>query len=181
MPETKRHRLIMNAEDISRTIQRMAYQLWERDAGEKLGLVGIRSRGATLAKRLKSILESTAGCEIPFGILDIALYRDDIGFNAVAPEVRSTEIPFDIEGMKIILVDDVLYTGRTVRAALNALMDLGRPDSVELLTLIDREGLRELPIQSDFAGKEVTTYARETVVVHLEEDDGKDDVITILE
>jgi len=181
MPESQQQRLIMTAEDIARSIQRMAHQVWEQNAGRNLALVGIRSRGATLAKRLKPLIEAMAGKEIPLGVLDIGLYRDDIGLTDLVPEVRSTDILFDVEGMDIILVDDVLFTGRTVRAALNALMDLGRPNRVELLVLLDREGLRELPIQADFAGKAIKTYSKETVIVHLNEDDGQDCVTIALE
>jgi pyrimidine operon attenuation protein/uracil phosphoribosyltransferase len=145
----------MTPEDIARSIQRMAHQIWEQNVGKKLALVGIRSRGATLARRIKPLIETMSGKEIPLGVLDISLYRDDIGLTPLAPQVRSTDILFDVEGLDIVLVDDVLYTGRTVRAALNALMDLGRPNRVELMVLIDREGLRELPIQADFAGKKL--------------------------
>lgn len=174
-------RLLMTSDDITRSIQRMAHQVWEQNAGKKLALVGLRSRGATLAKRLKPYIEEMSGKDIPLGVLDTGLYRDDIGLTTATPEVRTTDILFDVEGLDIILVDDVLYTGRTVRAALNALIDLGRPNRVELLVLIDREGLRELPIQADFAGKKVKTYSKEKVNVHLREDDGEDSVIIILE
>ena len=111
--------------------------------------------------------------------MDIGLYRDDIGLSPVAPEVRSTDIAFDVEGKNIVLVDDVLFTGRTIRAALNALIDLGRPSQVQLLVLIDR-GHRELPIQADFTGKEITTYTKENVIVNLQEDDGEEGVYTVL-
>lgn len=171
----------MTPEDISRSIQRMAHQIWENNASGNLALVGLRSRGVTLAKRLKPLIESMTGEEIPLGILDIALYRDDIGLTTATPQVRSTDILFDVEGKDIILVDDVLFTGRTTRAALNALIDLGRPDRVELLVLIDREGLRELPIQANYIGKALKTYSTETVLVHLQEDDGEDSVTIVLE
>lgn len=169
-------RLLMQDEDINRTMQRMAHQVWERNAGGDLVLVGIHSRGVTLAQRIQHIIKKIIGQDVPMGELDIGLYRDDVGMNPVAPEVRSTEIPFDVEDKNIVLVDDVLFTGRTVRAALNALMDLGRPKRVQLLVLVDR-GHRELPIQADFVGKEVKTYSSETVSVHLQEEDGKDEVI----
>ncbi len=165
----------MNDEDLSRTLRRMAHQVWEQYADRNLALVGILKRGVTLAHRLQKILNPITPQDIPIGELDIGLYRDDIGLTLVAPEVRSTDIPFDVEGKEIILVDDVLFTGRTVRSALNALMDLGRPNRVQLLVLIDR-GHRELPIQADFVGKEVDTYPTEKVAVRLKEDDGGDEV-----
>ncbi len=168
-------RNLMTPEDIERTLKKLAAQIWDQMGSDKLALVGIRRRGATLAKRLQPTLCSLAGYNIPLGILDIGLYRDDIGMGEVAPEVRSTEINFDIDGKDIILVDDVLYTGRTIRAALNALMDLGRPAHVKLLVLIDR-GNRELPIQADFAGNALDTHQNETVSVLLREDDGEEAV-----
>jgi pyrimidine operon attenuation protein/uracil phosphoribosyltransferase len=168
-------RLVLTPEDIERILRRMAYQIWENSAGRNLALVGIRKRGDTLAKRLKPLLDQISGGDTPLGILDIALYRDDIGLNPVAPEVRSTEIPFDIQDKDIVLIDDVLFTGRTIRSALNALMDLGRPNRVHLLVLVDR-GHRELPIQADYVGKELKTYANERVTVYLREEDGKDGV-----
>ncbi len=168
-------RQIMNADDIDRTLQRIAHQIWERSAKRHVALVGIRSRGATLATRLRPFVEGLAHEEIPLGLLDIGLYRDDIGRNSPAPPVRSTEISFDIEQKDVILIDDVLYTGRTVRSALNALMDLGRPSRVQLLVLVDRGG-RELPIQADYVGKAVKTYENDHVVVKLKEEDGEDAV-----
>jgi len=169
-------RLIMTEEDIARTIQRMAHQIWERNAGGDLVLVGIRSRGVTLARRIQEAISRIAGREIPIGELDIGLYRDDINLAPAPPNVRSTEIPFDVEGKDVVLMDDVLFTGRTVRAALNALMDLGRPNQVQLLVLIDR-GHRELPIQPDYVGKEIKTYHNEIVAVRMKEEDGKDEVV----
>ncbi|MDP8245439.1 MAG: bifunctional pyr operon transcriptional regulator/uracil phosphoribosyltransferase PyrR [Candidatus Hinthialibacter antarcticus] len=168
-------RQVMNADEIDRTLHRMAYQIWERSARSHLALVGIRSRGATLATRLRPFVESLAHEDIPLGLLDIGLYRDDIGRTSPAPPVRSTDIPFDIEQKDIVLIDDVLYTGRTVRAALNALMDLGRPARVQLLALVDRGG-RELPIQADYTGESVKTYENEIVVVRLREEDDEDGV-----
>ncbi|MBZ0257221.1 bifunctional pyr operon transcriptional regulator/uracil phosphoribosyltransferase PyrR [bacterium] len=165
----------MTADDVDRTLHRMAYQIWERSARSHLALVGIRSRGATLATRLRPYIESLAHEDIPLGLLDIGLYRDDIGRNTPAPPVRSTDIAFDIEHKDVVLVDDVLYTGRTVRAALNALMDLGRPSRVQLLVLVDRGG-RELPIQADYIGESAKTYENEIVVVKVREEDGEDGV-----
>lgn len=169
------NRLIMTPEDIARTLQRMAHQIWESNASGNCALVGVRKHGATIAHRLKPLLETISNQEIPIGILDIGMYRDDIGFKQIAPEVRSTEIDYDVEGKDIVLVDDVLFTGRTIRAALNALMDLGRPNSVQLLVLVDR-GHRELPIQADYVGKVVKTYANERVHVLLNEEDGSEGV-----
>lgn len=171
-------RLLLNSEDITRSFRRMAHQIWEEIGSDDLALVGIRKRGVTIAKRLLPILNNISGQDIPLGILDIGLYRDDIGFNQIAPEVRSTEIDFDIEGKDIVLIDDVLYTGRTIRAALNALMDLGRPKKVKLLVLVDR-GHRELPIQADYVGKSISTYSAETVSVLLQEDDNEEGVYLI--
>lgn len=168
-------RQLISPEDIDRILQRMAHQIWERCAHSDVALVGVRSRGATIAARLRPLIEGIAHREIPLGVLDIGLYRDDIGKTSPAPPVRSTEIPFDVEDKDIVLIDDVLFTGRTVRAALNALMDLGRPARVQLLTLIDR-GHRELPIQADYVGETVNTYAQETVIVRLHEEDGEDGV-----
>ncbi|RJP27230.1 MAG: bifunctional pyr operon transcriptional regulator/uracil phosphoribosyltransferase PyrR [Candidatus Omnitrophota bacterium] len=178
MTETVNRRLIMSAEDIERTLRRMASQICEKCAGKNLALVGVRSRGATLAQRLKPLIQDMTREEIPVGVLDTGLYRDDIGTTAVAPEIRSTDILFDVEGKDIVLIDDVIYTGRTIRAALNALIDLGRPDRVTLLVLIDR-GHRELPIQPDFIGQEVKTYTRQKVAVCLKEEDGIDAVYIV--
>lgn len=170
--------LIFSAQDIERSLQRIAAQIWEKDTHGDLALVGIRSRGATLAERLHGRLETLANRSIPRGVLDIALYRDDIALNPVAPEVRSTEIDFDIEGKDIVLVDDVLFTGRTVRAALNALSDLGRPRRVQLMVLVDR-GHRELPIQADFVGQKIQTCMKDNVSVRLSEEDGEDAVYIV--
>ncbi len=178
MTSPDNRRLIMSAEDIDRTLHRMVSQIWEKSAGKNLALVGIRSRGATLAHRLKPLLEEMTGQDIPIGVLDIGMYRDDIGLSEKAPAIRSTDIPFDVEGKDIVLIDDVIFTGRTIRAALNALIDLGRPDRVKLLVLIDR-GHRELPIQADFVGQEVKTYAKQKVTVCLQEEDGADAVYIV--
>ncbi|MBI1388180.1 MAG: bifunctional pyr operon transcriptional regulator/uracil phosphoribosyltransferase PyrR [bacterium] len=173
-------RRILSADDIQRTLQRMAHQIWERSANSDLALVGVRSRGVTLAERLRPLIEGMACKNVPVGVLDIGLYRDDIGLGSPAPPVRSTEIDFDVSGKDIVLIDDVLFTGRTVRAALNALIDLGRPARVQLLVLIDR-GHRELPIQADYVGETVKTYADESIVVHLREDDQADGVFIVNE
>jgi pyrimidine operon attenuation protein/uracil phosphoribosyltransferase len=143
-----------------------------------VALVGVRSRGVPLARRLARALREATGVEPPVGALDITLYRDDLMRNAVGPQplIRRTEIPFSIDDRKILLVDDVLYTGRTIRAALDALIDFGRPKAIQLVVLVDR-GHRELPIKADYVGKNVPTSRRESVQVRLEEVDGHDEVV----
>lgn len=178
MNANNQEREILTAQDIHRVMQRMAHQIWEKDFSGDLALIGIRKRGATLAARLRPMIEAIAEHEIHFGVLDIGLYRDDIGRTAQIPELRSTDIPFDIEGKDIVLIDDVLFTGRTVRAALNALMDLGRPRRVQLLVLIDR-GHRELPIQPDFVGEKIPAYMDEKIQLRLQEEDGRDGVFVV--
>ncbi|MBI3323354.1 MAG: bifunctional pyr operon transcriptional regulator/uracil phosphoribosyltransferase PyrR, partial [Candidatus Omnitrophica bacterium] len=138
--------------------------------------VGIRSRGEFLARRLAQLLGEMAGVSVPVGALDITLYRDDFGTASAAPVVRATEIPFDVTGRRVVVVDDVLYTGRTVRAAMDALVDLGRPESVELVALVDR-GHRELPIRPDYVGKNLPTSKGQLVHVRLAESDGVDEVV----
>ena len=171
--------VVMDAERISRTLTRIAHEIVERNKGvEDLALVGIRTRGVHIARRLaRSLLEIT-GHEIPTGSLDITLYRDDLMRHAVGPQplVRRTEIPFSIDGHKILLVDDVLYTGRTTRAALDALIDFGRPKAIQLIVLVDR-GHRELPIKADYVGKNLPTALEESVQVRLQESDGQDEVV----
>ena len=138
-----------------------------------LVLVGIRSRGVPLARRLSNLIGSRTGIDIPVGIVDITLYRDDLTDIGSQPLVRETQLPFPIDGQRIVLVDDVLFTGRTVRAALDQLIDFGRPERIELMVLVDRGG-RELPIRADYVGKEVSTSKRQMVDVLLEEEDGRD-------
>jgi pyrimidine operon attenuation protein/uracil phosphoribosyltransferase len=158
---------------------RIAHEILEKNKGTKdLGLIGIRNRGAYLAKRLGSCIEQIEHAKVPVGILDITLYRDDLTLVAANPVVHKTEIDFDITAKNIVLVDDVLYTGRTVRAALDALIDLGRPKSIQLAVLVDR-GHRELPIRADFVGKNIPTSKDETVEVRLEEADGVDEVVIV--
>jgi len=169
----------MSAEEIRRALVRVAHEIIERNAGAKnLALVGIRARGVPLAQRLRSIISDFEGQSVPVGALDITLYRDDIALRSDHPIVRRTEIPFDIDNRVIVLVDDVLYTGRTVRAALDALMDLGRPQRIELTVLVDR-GHRELPIRADSVGKDVPTSRDEEIVVRVEEMDGEDEVVIV--
>jgi pyrimidine operon attenuation protein/uracil phosphoribosyltransferase len=168
----------MDAERISRSLLRIAHEIHERNRGvDALALVGIRARGVPIALRLAAHLKDIAGVDVPTGALDITLYRDDLMRHPVGPQpvVRRTEIPFSIDGKRILLVDDVLYTGRTIRAALDALIDFGRPQSIQLVVLVDR-GHRELPIKADYVGKNLPTAASESVQVHLTEIDGRDEV-----
>lgn len=169
--------LIMDKEGIRRALFRIAHEVIERNQGTvDLTLVGIRRRGVPLARRLQAIIREIDQVDVPMGILDITLYRDDLTSRLDQPLVRSTEVPFALRGKKVVLVDDVLYTGRTVRAALDALMDLGRPQLIQLAVLVDR-GHRELPIRADYVGKNVPTARREIVSVRLEEVDGEDAVV----
>ena len=172
--------ICMNEEEIDRALTRMAHQILEANKGaENLALVGILTRGDLLAKKLRDRIEEIEGIQVPLGDLDISFYRDDF-MTHFAPEVHSTDIPFSIDGKTVILVDDVLYTGRTIRAALDALMDIGRPASVQLAVLVDR-GHRELPIRADFVGKNVPSASDESVRLFLEEVDGTPSAVEILE
>ena len=170
--------VIMDADRMSRTLTRIAHEIIERNRGvERLAIVGIRTRGVFIAKRLAKALQQITSEPVPTGALDITLYRDDLMRHAVGPQplVRRTEIPFSIDDMKVVLVDDVLYTGRTIRAALDALIDFGRPKEIQLIVLVDR-GHRELPIKADYVGKNLPTALSESVQVHLLEIDGRDEV-----
>ncbi len=161
----------MDADEIERAITRIAHQILENNKGaDNLALVGIVTRGDVLAGMLRERIEEIEGIRVPLGKLDISFYRDDF-MTHIAPEVLGTDIPFDIDGMRVILVDDVLYTGRTIRAALDALMDIGRPSSVQLAVLVDR-GHRELPIRADYVGKNVPSSTDENVRLFVEEIDG---------
>jgi pyrimidine operon attenuation protein/uracil phosphoribosyltransferase len=171
--------VLMDADRMGRTLTRIAHEIVERNRGvDQLALVGVRTRGVPLARRLGRSLLEIAGEDIRVGSLDITLYRDDLMQHAVGPQpvVRRTEIPFSIDDRTIVLVDDVLYTGRTVRAALDALIDFGRPCAIQLVVLVDR-GHRELPIKADYVGKNVPTSRRESVHVRLQEIDGRDEVV----
>ncbi len=169
--------IIMDKNDVDRTLTRIAHEIWERNRGsENIAFIGIRKRGVTIAERISEKLKKLEGAEIPVGALDINLYRDDLSEIASQPILKQTEIPFSIKDQKIILCDDVLYTGRTVRAALDALIDLGRPKAIRLAVLIDR-GFRQLPIQPNYVGKSVTAEKGEVFEVFLEEDDGRDEVL----
>jgi len=164
---------------MSRALTRIAHEILERNRGvDEIALVGIRTRGVPLARRLARALRDIDGDEVPTGALDITLYRDDLMRHPVGPQpvVRRTEIPFSIDDRKILLVDDVLYTGRTIRAALDALIDFGRPRAIQLIVLVDR-GHRELPIKADFVGKNLPTSAKQSIQVRLLEIDGADEVV----
>lgn len=168
---------IMDAETLDRTLTRMSHEILEKNkGGQELALVGIRTRGAYLAERIADKIQQIEGLKVPVGILDITLYRDDLSTVATQPIVHSTEIKFDITGKKIILIDDVLYTGRTIRCALSELIDFGRPQCIRLAVLIDR-GHRELPIRADYVGKNLPTAKSEIVSVKLKEVDGVDEVV----
>lgn len=168
--------LLMDADAMNRALYRMAHEILERNKGtQDLAFVGIRRRGVPLAQRLAAKVAEIEGTRLPVGILDITLYRDDLTERHEWPRLQKTEIPFAVQGRRIVLVDDVLYTGRTVRAALDALLDLGRPQSIQLAVLVDR-GHRELPIRADYVGKNVPTSRREVVEVRVTEIDGEDGV-----
>jgi len=170
-------RQLMDADMIGRSLKRMAHEILEQNRGSgSLLVVGIHTRGVNLAQRLVRYIDEIEGGEVATGKLDITLYRDDLRHTAVQPVVRSTDLPPDITGKTVILVDDVLFTGRTVRAALDALIDFGRPAAIRLAVLVDR-GHRELPIRADYAAKEISTAKDEQVVVRLREVDGKDEVL----
>ena len=168
---------IMDADGIRRALIRIAHEITEKNRGvENVALVGIRTRGVPLAARIADEIEKIENVKVPTGSLDITLYRDDLTTMGYNPVIHGTEIDFDITGKHIILVDDVLYTGRTIRAALDAIIDMGRPNSIQLAVLIDR-GHRELPIRADYAGKNVPTSRRETIEVALQEEGKEDEVI----
>jgi pyrimidine operon attenuation protein/uracil phosphoribosyltransferase len=176
--------IVMDADRIGRTLTRIAHEIVERNPSsfqqgvEDLVLVGVRTRGVHIARRLARSLKEITSHDVPTGALDITLYRDDLMRQAVGPQplVRRTEIPFSIDSRKILLVDDVLYTGRTTRAALDALIDFGRPKAIQLIVLVDR-GHRELPIKADYVGKNLPTSTEESVQVRLQESDGTDEVV----
>ena len=171
--------VVMDADRIGRTLTRIAHEILERNKGvDELALVGVRTRGVPIARRIARSLKEIVGQDVPTGALDITLYRDDLMRQQVGPQplVRRTEIPFSIDNRKILLVDDVLYTGRTTRAALDALIDFGRPKNIQLIVLVDR-GHRELPIKADYVGKNLPTSPEESVQVRLQESDGCDEVV----
>ena len=170
-------RQVMDGQAIQRALVRIAHEIVERGRGtENLALVGIRSRGVYIAQRLRGILhEIDGGDPVPFGVVDITLYRDDLDRGVQNPIVKGTDIPFSIKGKTVVLVDDVLFTGRTIRAALDALIEFGRPKAIQLVVLVDR-GHRELPIKADYVGKNLPTSLSQSVQVHLMEIDGRDEV-----
>ena len=168
---------IMDTDGIRRALIRIAHEITEKNKGvENVAIVGIRTRGVPLAARIAEEVKKIEGIEVPTGSLDITLYRDDLTTMGYNPVIHGTEIDFDVTGKNIVLVDDVLYTGRTIRAALDALIDMGRPKSIQLAVLIDR-GHRELPIRADYAGKNVPTSRKEVIEVTLEEEGKTDEVI----
>jgi pyrimidine operon attenuation protein/uracil phosphoribosyltransferase len=175
-PRLREKAQILDPVALDRALTRIAHEILEKNGGAaELAFVGLRTRGVTLAQRLAAKIARIDGATLPVGTLDITLYRDDLGLRG-APVVRGTDIPFSIKDKTVVLVDDVLFTGRTVRAALDALIDLGRPKAIQLAVLIDR-GHRELPIRPDYVGKNLPTSRRETVAVRLREHDGEDRVV----
>jgi len=170
-------RTVMDRETIRRALTRIAHEILEKNQGtERLALVGIHTRGVDLAQRLVTRIEENEGVKLPHGEIDITLYRDDAGIKRTRAEVRGTNILFAVEDMRIVLVDDVFFTGRTIRAAMDALVDFGRPRSIQLAVLVDR-GHRELPIRPDYVGKNIPTARAEHVHVRLVERDGIDEVV----
>jgi pyrimidine operon attenuation protein/uracil phosphoribosyltransferase len=185
VPDRATAKTLLDADAISKALSRIAHELIERNEGlDHVALVGIQTRGVSIASRLRRLVEERSDVELPFGTLDITFHRDDVHLRngAVAPRrqpvVRSTSIPFLLEGMTVVLVDDVLYTGRTIRAAIDALMDFGRPSRVQLAVLVDR-GHRELPIRPDYVGKNLPTARDERIQVELVEVDEVDQVLLI--
>ena len=170
--------VVLDADRMARSLARIAHEILERNRGlDEIAFVGIRTRGVPLARRIAKSIQDISGHEVPTGALDITLYRDDLMRTPVGPQplVRKTESPFSIDDKRILLVDDVLYTGRTIRAALDALIDFGRPREIQLVVLVDR-GHRELPIKADYVGKNLPTSAAQSVQVHLTDIDGRDEV-----
>ena len=169
--------VVLDDEELSRALTRIAHEILERNSdSSELAIVGIHSRGAVLARRIVALLNEFAGVEIPLGLIDIGFYRDDLGKRPEAPQVYSTENDFPLDGATVVIVDDVLYSGRTVRAAIEALFAYGRPACVQLAVLVDR-GHRELPIRPDYIGKNLPTAPGERVFVQVEETDGVDQVV----
>jgi pyrimidine operon attenuation protein/uracil phosphoribosyltransferase len=175
-PRLREKAQVLDETALDRALTRIAHEILERNGGAKeLAFVGLRTRGVTLAQRLNAKIAAIDGTTLPVGTLDITLYRDDLDMRG-APVIRGTDIPFSIKNKTVVLVDDVLFTGRTIRAALDALIDLGRPKMIQLAILVDR-GHRELPIRPDYIGKNLPTSKRETVAVRLREHDGEDRVV----
>ena len=171
--------ILLGADDVRRAISRIAHEIVERDHDlSALAIVGIRSRGDVLAARLRAAIKQNEGADVPLGSLDITLYRDDLTRIGYAPIVHESALEFSVDGRVVVLVDDVLFTGRTIRAAMDALVDYGRPRAIRLAVLVDR-GHRELPIRADFVGKNVPTKATDDVRVRLAEVDGRDEVALV--
>jgi pyrimidine operon attenuation protein/uracil phosphoribosyltransferase len=176
MPKLIEKATIMDENAIRRALVRIAHEIVERNKGTNdLVIVGIRRRGVPMAQRIAQYIKDSEGVDIPWGILDITLYRDDLTLLSTQPEVHGSQIPCDIKGKNVVVTDDVLYTGRTIRAALDALMDIGRPQLIQAAVLIDR-GHRELPLHADYVGKNVPTSSHEVIHVHLQEVDGDERV-----
>ncbi|MBM4446969.1 MAG: bifunctional pyr operon transcriptional regulator/uracil phosphoribosyltransferase PyrR [Chloroflexi bacterium] len=172
-------RILMSPEDMQRALVRVAHEIVERNKGANdIVLVGMQTRGVPLAKRLAATIQGLEGITVPVGSLDISLYRDDLSSLSLKPTVHRTDIPIDVSGKQVVLVDDVFYTGRSIRAAMDALIDLGRPQSIQLAVLVDR-GHRELPIRADYVGKNIPTSKDEEIKVSVKEVDDEDKV-TIL-
>ncbi|HPD25445.1 MAG TPA: bifunctional pyr operon transcriptional regulator/uracil phosphoribosyltransferase PyrR [Candidatus Marinimicrobia bacterium] len=172
---------LADEQGVNRTITRLAHEIIENCKGtENVGIIGIRTRGDYLAKRLARKIEEIENVKLPVGVLDVVMYRDDFRMKTKLPRVEVTDIPFNVDGKILILVDDVIYTGRTIRAALDALMDFGRPAAIQLAVLVDR-GHRELPIKPDYVGKNVPTSIGEEVRVMIKEIDGKDEILLVEE
>jgi len=168
---------VMAADDIRRAVVRVAHEIVEQNGGcQDLMLVGMRTRGVPLAQRIAAAIREFEGEDVPVGVLDIGLYRDDLPARGTRVEIKPSELPEDIAGRRVVLVDDVLYTGRSIRAALDALIDYGRPERIHLAVLVDR-GHRELPIRADYVGKNIPTSQQDEVLVQLEETDGIDQVL----
>ncbi len=173
-----KNRVILDKKAMQRTVNRITHEILEKNEGcTQLSLIGIRTRGIYLATRIQDKVKDVEGIALPLGVLDITMYRDDIS-KLRSPEVKKTEISFDVNNMTVILVDDVLHTGRTTRAAIDAIMDLGRPKKIQLAVLVDR-GERELPIHPDYAGIVCPAGSREEVLVRFHEIDGKDEVVIV--
>jgi pyrimidine operon attenuation protein / uracil phosphoribosyltransferase len=175
MPE----RVLLTAEDVRRALVRVAHEIVEANRGtDNLVLIGMRTRGVPLAQRLAAAIEQIEGTKVPVGTLDIALYRDDLATRGTSVQVAPSDMPHDISGKRVVLVDDVLFTGRSVRAALDALIDFGRPQRIQYAVLVDR-GHRELPIRADYVGKNIPTARTDDVQVRLQETDGRDEVAVL--
>ena len=172
---------LADEQGVNRTITRLAHEIIENCKGtENVGIIGVRTRGDYLAKRLARKIEEIENVKLPVGVLDVVMYRDDFRMKTKLPRVEVTDIPFDVDGKILILVDDVIYTGRTIRAALDALMDFGRPAAIQLAVLVDR-GHRELPIKPDYVGKNIPTSIGEEVRVMIKEIDGRDEILLVEE